>query len=371
VAVGAEQTRAGGPWRTADAVRQRFGYMTTMAMWVIAVWVFTQLTVATLTGSTAGFDLHIYLRAGDAVIAGVSPYPPLDREVLAGEDQFVYPAAAAVLLSPFGLLPPSVVQVLWYAAGLAAGLGAFWVVGVRDARVYLAIFCSKWFENGIFTGTVMPFLGLGIALAWRWRDTAWRGATVLAVITAVKLLPGPLVVWLWATGRRAQALRCLGVTLAVLAAGWAVLGFSTLSTYPRLLDLLGQVLAGHSYSLTSLGLSVGAPFATARLVAAAVAAVAIAAAWRLGRMDGRHGFLLCAAAAVLASPIVWTNYLTLVMVGVALHRPRMSWVWLVPILLGVGAVEWWNLLIWNGAIALIVLHCVSGADTRLRSIAAR
>jgi membrane protein implicated in regulation of membrane protease activity len=39
------------------------------------------------------------------------------------------------------------------------------------------------------------------------------------------------------------------------------------------------------------------------------------------------------AGSILASPIVWLHYLVLLLVPVALSRPRFGWIWLAPALL--------------------------------------
>jgi alpha-1,2-mannosyltransferase len=347
----------------------RFSYVPSVMLAVGAAWICLGVTVGAFGNPHGLIDFHTYWRAGDAVLHGASPYPPVDPTVLAGQEQFVYPAPAALLFAAFALLPPAVADVGWYATTLATGLTAFALVGVRDVRVFLTLLCSMWFVHAMYVGTVTPLLVLGLALAWRWRDTAWRGALVLAFIISLKILPVALLVWLWRSGRRAAALRCLVATVALLAGSWAVLGFAGLSTYPETLDLLSRTLAWNGFSVTSLGLALGASFATAKLVATTLAVLVMAAAWRVGRLDERHAFLLCIAAGLIASPIVWVNYFSLVMIAVAIHRPSFSWIWVAPIALGLPSIQsdgnLPSILLWNAVLVLVILACMRGRTREL------
>jgi hypothetical protein len=339
----------------------RFSYVPTAALAVAAAWICVGVTLGAFGNTHGLLDFHTFRRAGDAVLHGSSPYPAVDAGLLSGQEQFVYPAPAALVFAAVALLPVTIAAGLWYALSLAAGLGAFVVAGVRDVRVLLTLLCSMWFMHALYVGAVTPFLALGVALAWRWRDTAWRGATVLAIVIGIKLLPAPLILWLWWSGRRAQALRCLAISAALIGGSWALLGFAGFATYPDTLDLLSQLLAWRGYSLTSLALALGAPFATAKLLALAAAAAALALAYRVGPADERQAFLLCIVAALLASPIVWVNYFALVMVGVALHRPGFSWIWVAPIVLGLPYIQSEGhlvpILVWNVALVAVAAAC--------------
>ena len=51
------------------------------------------------------FDLHVFWRAGQDVLAGHSPYPSPHEITLGRENNFVYPAPMALLFAPLGLAP--------------------------------------------------------------------------------------------------------------------------------------------------------------------------------------------------------------------------------------------------------------------------
>jgi hypothetical protein len=65
---------------------------------------------AMVADGSIGDDFEIFWRAGSAILHGDSPYPPPDREVLASEDEFVYPAPAGLTAALFAWLPTSVAE---------------------------------------------------------------------------------------------------------------------------------------------------------------------------------------------------------------------------------------------------------------------
>jgi hypothetical protein len=62
------------------------------------------------------------------------------------------------------------------------------------------------------------------------------------------------------------------------------------------------------------------------------AGIALAAVVAVARRGGdASGFALALAAAVLATPIVWLHYFMLLLVPIAIARPRLSPLWVVPL----------------------------------------
>jgi hypothetical protein len=356
----------------------RYSFAPNAALIIAGVGTILQTTYLAFVSSKGLMDFDTYWHVGRAVLDGVNPYPPVDARVLGTQQQFVYPAPAALFFAPFALLPLRVAEVIWYVISLSSALGAFWLVGIRDRRVFLAILCSMWLIQGLYVGTVTPVLLLGLALAWRWRDHRYAGALALAVVIAIKLFPAPLVVWLWVSGRRVQAMLACVASGLLLLAGWALIGFDGLSTYKATLDLLSQLLSWAGFSITGLGQALGLSYAVSRDLAITLAVATILAATVLGRRDERHAFLLCLVASLCLSPIVWMNYLSLPMLGLALYRRRIAFVWLAPIAIGViphaqSEAHVWRHLLWDGAVALVVCAAIFDADLRVtaraRSIA--
>ena len=69
----------------------------------------------------------------------------------------------------------------------------------------------------------------------------------------------------------------------------------------------------------------GVSDAPARIAMLVVGAVLLAGTWRY------RSLALALAAAFALSPIVWLDYFTLAALPLALARPRLTWIWFVPL----------------------------------------
>jgi hypothetical protein len=119
---------------------------------------------------------------------------------------------------------------------------------------------------------------------------------------------------------------------------WAALGFDGLGAYPGLLRHLARDEATSSYSLVAIGVRLHLPESVATVVSLVVAAALLILAFRIARDERREPhardvatLTLALAAALAASPIVWVHYFLLLLVPLALSRPRLSPLWFVPL----------------------------------------
>ncbi len=289
------------------------------------------ITIGLAYGPRNFYDFHIFWHAGRQVLDGVTPYPPITAEALRNQNQFVYPAPAAVAMVPFALLPLSVAATIFIGLNIAAVFGALRLVGVRDWRCYALAFCSLATLQSVVMGTFTPLLLIGAALAWRYRDRRYVAASALAALIVVKLFLAPLVVWLWVTGRRAAAVLSVAIAAATTAIAWAVIGFHGFTSYPHLLSAVSQIEQHKGFSLTALAAGAGIGTGVGRWLAIATAGALCLAAWRLcDTPDGdRKAFAATLVAGLALSPIVWLNYFMLLLLPLGLRRPRLSPVWLV------------------------------------------
>jgi len=133
------------------------------------------------------------------------------------------------------------------------------------------------------------------------------------------------------------AARALGLALVVVALSWALIGFAGLTSYPRLLDQLSRLEQSKSYSVVALGGVLGLSSGEARALAIAAGAIVLLGVIAIGRRHrndpdaDRRGFILSIAAAFLLSPIVWTHYLALLVVPIAITRRTLTPLWFVPL----------------------------------------
>jgi alpha-1,2-mannosyltransferase len=325
----------------------------------VLFWIGALITVAGKGG--IAFDFHQY-------------FFPQARDVLHGRaPATAYPPLTTLLYLPFALLPAEAADWVITVTMVACAAGTLWLLGIRDWRCYGA--ASLWppVYDGVQTGNLSLVLVLGVAAMWRWRDRALPAGSALAVVIALKLFLWPLAVWPLLTSRSRAAAVMVAVGLLASAAAWAVVGFDALLQLPALLKGNVEDNGTRPYTVTALlrELGVSTPLALAVCWSLGVAVAVAGVRWaRAGDEAGALGLLI--GAALLVSPIVWLHYLSLLLVPVALSRPRFSALWLVPLPLIVcerpaGTIAEKVLLLGVGAVVLA--WAVLPAHRRSRSTA--
>lgn len=294
--------------------------------------------------------------AGLRVLHGESPYslPVLQA--------FHYPAVGAFLFVPFSVLPRALGE--WVFTGLVLGSvpATLAVLRIRDWRVYAVVLLWQPVVFGWQTANISLIVVLGVAAVWRLRDRPKAAGMLLALLVSVKLFLIPLAVWLLATRRYAVVAWGVVGTVVLNAIAWPLLGLHQVSQYARLLHAFTAQVEGWGYSVVSLlehqGVGrTGAYAATLALALCAVGAGALAGV----RGDDRGALIACLGASLLASPIVESHYLALLMIPLALRRPRISPVWFVPVLLWVGPID--HPLQWQRLSSLVLVAAVFAIAT--------
>ena len=246
----------------------------------------------------------------------------------------VYPAPTLLAAVPLALLPARLAGLIFTFGSIAAMVGGLRLLGVRDWRCYGAALLCWPSVQAVRLGALEPWLLLGLAALWRWRDRPPVAGVVGAVVAAAKLFLWPVGVWLLAT-RRFRAV-VIGIVAAVLGtlAGWAVIGFAGMSEYPTMLGNVSTLERGDGISLTAVGVDLGISPGVAQDLSILLGLGVLALAWVLGRRPGQahRGFGLAVLAALVASPVVWPHYLTLIFIPIALISPALGPLWLVPLL---------------------------------------
>jgi glycosyl transferase family 87 len=289
-----------------------------------------------LIGKQLGFDFKPLWEASRDVFHGVSPYPPPHAWALHDEQQFVYPPIAAVLAAPLAVFPFTVAAALLAVVEVAATGLTLRVLGVRDWRCYGIVFLWYPVIENILVGSITSLLALGLAVAWRYRDGKWVTPLMVAVLIATKVFLWPLLLWLAATRRGLAAVRALALAVGGVALSWALIGFAGLGSYVQLLDELSRLEQWKSYSAVAFGLVLGLSAGESRalaLVACGLVATAILLLRlrKRGADADRLAFVLAVAAAFLFTPIVWTHYLALLVVPIAITRRTLTPLWFVPL----------------------------------------
>jgi hypothetical protein len=269
---------------------------------------------------------HELYRQADAVVEGHDAYEPPSADLF-DRSNLLWPMAAVLPVVPFTALPAGVADWLATALVLAALVGALWLLEVRDWRVYGVVLLWPATIEAIQTANASLPLTLLVAVMWRYRDQAVPAGLALGYGIAVKLFLWPVAVWLALVGRvRAAVVAAVAATASLLL----LLPFIGIGEYARLLRRLGETFEHETYTVFALLSDLGVPDTAARAVTVALGIGLLALAWR------RDSLGLAIAAALVLSPIVWRHFFVLLLVPLALSRPRFDVVWLIPIGLWVG-----------------------------------
>jgi hypothetical protein len=283
--------------------------------------ILVMFAIAVRSGPLA-LDFHheLYPEAKE-ILAGRNPFPAEGTDLTRGEN-YVWPPVAALLISPLTIVPPTVADVAIGLVGLACVGVALWLVGVRDWRVYGVTALWPQVIGEIRISHLTPLLCLLAAIVWRYRDSTVRPGLALGLAGAVKFFLWPLGLWLLALRRAGAALLAAGVAAASIL---LVLPFAGLDDFARLMVDLGRAFDQDAYSPFGLLVRLGASDAAARAATLALGALLLVLTWR------RRSFALAVAASLALAPIVWLDYYALAAVPLAVARPRLSPVWLLPL----------------------------------------
>jgi alpha-1,2-mannosyltransferase len=301
---------------------------------------------------------HAYWVAGSRVLHGTSPYVWTAAQVHARE-VFVYPALAALMFAPFGLIPVGASEALFTGLCVAAALATLRALDVRDWRVYGVALVWPPVVAAWQTANLTLLLGLGLALLWRYRDRPAVAGITAAVLISLKPFAWPVALWLLATRRHRAAGIAVAAGLAINAVAWGVLGSAEIARYLHLSSQATRAQEGLGYGLIALVMHLGGGrgIGTAALVALS-AAVAAATAVAGRRGHEREALTLTVALTLIGSPLVWNHYLALLIVPLAISRPRVGPLWLAGLLLWAcpsdGVVLWQQLLAWGLAAGLVL-----------------
>lgn len=317
-------------------------------------------------GGDAALDFRQqYWVVGWRVLHGTNLYHWTYRQMAAGIS-FPYPALAAIVFVPFSLIPLGVSAAVFTIICVLAAWGTLRVLQVRDWRIYGVILMWGPIIAAWQTANLTLLLGLGIALVWRYRDRPAVAGLLTALLLSLKSLVWPLALWLLVTRRyRAFAQMILG-GLVINIVAWAVVGPGQI---PGFLSHSTYVIATHywdGYGVPAFLSHLGFGRTLGEAVEVVVALAVAGACFANGRRgDDRRALTLGVALMLVASPLVWNHYLALMIVPLAISRPRIGWAWILPMILLVCPADsvglWQIVLLW-----LVTAACLT--DTLRHSV---
>lgn len=277
--------------------------------------------------------------AGQRLLHGLSPYPGAHSAAVLSEGRpgampFAYPAVGAVMYAGIALIPHYVADAVVTVAAMAAVFVSLRLAGARDWRLYGLVFLWPAVMIGWQTANLTLPLVAGAAAVWHFRDRPRRIGALLALMISLKIVLWPLALWLLATRRFRSVAYLVAWGLALNVFAWAVVGYNELPHYLTLLQAFNHAGEQHAYSVINLALHVGASPGIATAVGYALAGLAAAWCVKFGRQGrDRAAFALAIGVVLLATPIVWLHYFALLLVPLALIKPRLGAVWLLPLLM--------------------------------------
>jgi hypothetical protein len=266
------------------------------------------------------FHEEVYPQA-EAVVHGRDPYPPPGTEIV-DTTNAIWPIAAVLPAVPLTILPPRAADWIATAIVLACLVSALYVLRVRDWRVYGVTLLWPPVIDAYQTANVTLPLALLVALTWRYRDRQLVSGAALGAALALKFFLWPVAVWLAAVERRRAALVSVLIGAASLL---LLLPWIGIRDYVELVRDLGETFDGLSYTPYALLVDLGVGSPIARAVTIVVGVALLVAAWH------RRSLGLAVGAALCLSPIVWRHFFALLIVPLALARPRFDLAWLIPL----------------------------------------
>lgn len=244
-------------------------------------------------------DAITYLAAGERLNAGHDLYRlvPGDRPVLILPQTFdaplVSPPPIAAIWRPIAALPFGFL--LWIVAVWVALLGTM-IVLVRRCGLPAVIACvvlTDGVAQQLSVGNVAAFFPALLVLAWDHRSSP-PVASVLGLMTALKIAPGTMFGWLLGRRDRAAFLWAVGAAAALVLISVAGSGIGAWLEY-------GSVATHTRPSPESLSGATGLPWLSFMiLVVGTIAAVLVG----LVRRDG-WSFSIAVAASVLGTPALY------------------------------------------------------------------
>jgi alpha-1,2-mannosyltransferase len=316
-------------------------------------------------------DLNVYRTSGLSVLQGQPVYSVLTQppQLL----PFTYPPVATLFAVPLALMAWPAAQLVWvlfvylpltvvigYAFApllnrVAGASRSAWLRAAAFAVVFAA--CAYLFpvRDEIRFGQVDLVL-LALALAdCAAREPRWPRGVLVGLATAIKLVPGIFIVYLWLSGRRRAAVTAMAAALAWTLGAWLLLPRDSVTYWTSAIfdsGRLGANAGTSNQSLRGMLLRVFLPGTAPGVVWAVLAAAAAVAGFAVVRRLARQSREMEAIAVtlllgVLLSPVSWIHHFVVVVVVIGAiladgRSPRRIAIALGTAVLFSLTIPWWG-----------------------------
>jgi alpha-1,2-mannosyltransferase len=291
-----------------------------------------------LSAEVYRLDLDVYRLGSDAWRHGGELYGQLPDVRIGGDLPFIYPPIAAVVLTPFALVPFGVASAAIAILTIAA-LALTLVMVLRSLDVGPATLVAfavlpvalvlEPVRSTLYFGQINVLLMALVAVDCLARRPRWPRGALVGLAAAIKLTPAVFVLFFLLRGDRRSALTAgasflCATGLGFLLAPWESVRFWTSRVFEA--DQLVGITFNSNQSIAALLVRLGIDAGVLRLLlAAAVLALAATAMRRaFGAARPTWALALNALGALPVSPLSWSHH----------------WVWIAPILLTAGVTAW-------------------------------
>jgi alpha-1,2-mannosyltransferase len=277
-------------------------------------------------------DLNVYRTGGLSVLQGQPLYSVLTQppQLL----PFTYPPVAALFAVPLALMPWPAAQLVWVSFIYVPLAVVIWFAfapllrraGRLRAVVFAVVFaaCAYLFplrDEMRFGQVDLVLLAMAVADCAA-RAPRWPRGALVGLATAIKLVPGVFIVYLWLSGRRRAAVTAAIAAIAWTAGAWLLLPRDSVTYWTSVIFESGRLGSNAGTSNQSLRgillrefLPGHAPGAVWVAVAVVVAAAGFALVRRLARESREmEAIAVTALLWVLLSPVSWIHHFVVVVV---------------------------------------------------------
>jgi alpha-1,2-mannosyltransferase len=304
--------------------------------WIAALAVLAPLVHGYLTNPPDQrlVDLDVYRTSGLSVLRGQPLYAMLTQppQLLA----FTYPPVAALFAVPLALIPWPAAQLAWVPVVYGPLAVVIWYAFApllrRAGRLRPAAFavvfaaCAYLFpvrDEMRFGQVDLVLLAMAVADCAA-RRPRWPRGVLVGLATAIKLVPGVFIIYLWLSGRRRAAATATLVALGCTLGAWLLLPHDSVTYWTSAIfdpGRLGPNAGTSDQSLRGLLLRAFLPGSPPGAVWAAVAVSAAVAGFALVRRLARdsremEAIAVTALVGVLASPVSWIHHYVVVVVAI-------------------------------------------------------